>query len=112
MPNAPDYAVTPWVRVRDAGGNDFDRHHTDPGLEDGTFTPVSGYPLSHEPRAHKYRTEKDGTPADQLQGEALDAALKAAGLPSTGKVDEKRARLVEHEIAQEVAPAADAPIGE
>ena len=32
-----------------------------------------------------------------LKGEALDEALKAAGLPRTGTADEKRARLAEHE---------------
>lgn len=32
----------------------------------------------------------------QLKGKALDAALEAAGLPTTGKADEKRDRLAEH----------------
>lgn len=44
-----------------------------------------------------------GDPSDQgdqgdqteLKGEALDAALEAAGLPKTGSADEKRARLAE-----------------
>lgn len=54
-------------------------------------------------------------PAGLLRGEELTAALVAAGLPTTGKVAEKRARLAEHEAAQptvqqdpEVAPPADA----
>ena len=33
---------------------------------------------------------------EDLKGESLDAALKEAGLPTTGKADEKRARLAEH----------------
>lgn len=31
----------------------------------------------------------------ELKGEALDAALEAAGLPKTGTADEKRVRLAE-----------------
>jgi hypothetical protein len=34
-----------------------------------------------------------------LKGDALDQALKDAGLPTTGRADEKRARLAEHEAA-------------
>lgn len=37
-----------------------------------------------------------GEDSEVLKGEALDAALKEAGLPVTGKADEKRARLAEH----------------
>ena len=32
-----------------------------------------------------------------LKGKALDDKLEAAGLPTTGRVDDKRARLAEHE---------------
>ena len=38
--------------------------------------------------------------AAELKGEALDEALKEAGLPLTGKAEEKRARLAEHLAAQ------------
>lgn len=37
---------------------------------------------------------------DELKGKALDAALKDAGLPKTGDVDAKRARLTEWQEAQ------------
>ena len=38
----------------------------------------------------------DATTPDQLKGAALDAALKDAGLSTSGTADEKRARLAEH----------------
>lgn len=44
---------------------------------------------------------------EELKGEALESALKDAGLPTTGTADEKRARLAEHEAAALVA-ASDA----
>lgn len=37
------------------------------------------------------------TPADDLKGKALDEALSAAGLPTDGPADEKRARLAAHQ---------------
>lgn len=50
-------------------------------------------------RYHKKAEEPAETtavdPAD-LKGKALDEALTAAGLPTSGKADEKRARLAEH----------------
>ena len=36
------------------------------------------------------------TPAAELKGQGLHDALEAAGLPTTGSADEKRARLAEH----------------
>jgi hypothetical protein len=36
-------------------------------------------------------------PASELKGDALDAALRDAGLPLSGTADEKRARLAEHQ---------------
>ena len=47
--------------------------------------------------------------AAELKGEALDEALKEAGLPLTGKADEKRARLAEHLAAQSDRDAPEAP---
>jgi hypothetical protein len=41
-----------------------------------------------------------------LKGDALDQALNAAGLHTTGRADEKRARLAEHQAA-ELAAASD-----
>jgi len=38
--------------------------------------------------------------AHLLKGDALDAALTDADLPTSGKADEKRARLVEHRTRQ------------
>ncbi len=40
----------------------------------------------------------EGGEAPQLRGEALDDALREAGLPLTGTADEKRQRLAEHHI--------------
>jgi hypothetical protein len=42
-------------------------------------------------------------PEGVLTGKALNDALKAEGLSTTGTAAEKRARLVEHEAAQELA---------
>lgn len=39
--------------------------------------------------------------ADELKGAALDEALTNAGLSTSGSADEKRARLAEHEAAQD-----------
>ena len=38
-----------------------------------------------------------GEEAEELRGKALDRALEDAGLSKSGTVDEKRARLAEHE---------------
>jgi hypothetical protein len=43
--------------------------------------------------------EIEGEAAEDLKGQALDQALKDADLPATGRADEKRARLAEHEAA-------------
>lgn len=40
--------------------------------------------------------EVDVVPVEDLKGAALDEALRDAGLPITGKADEKRAALAEH----------------
>lgn len=52
-------------------------------------------------------------PDGVLTGKALTAALAAEGLPTTGTAAEKRARLLEHEQAQQLAtqqdPEADLP---
>lgn len=49
--------------------------------------------------------------AHLLKGEALDAALTAADLPTSGKADEKRARLVEHRT-REIADLNEPPGGD
>jgi hypothetical protein len=36
---------------------------------------------------------------DELKGPEIDARLRELGLPTTGKVDERRARLAEHQPA-------------
>lgn len=38
-----------------------------------------------------------GSDPSELKGEALDEALRSAGLPLTGSADEKRARLAEQQ---------------
>jgi hypothetical protein len=53
--------------------------------------------------------DSDGDPAP-LRGAALEAALEAAGLPTSGSADDKRARLAEHHAAQ--AEAAATPAGD
>jgi hypothetical protein len=45
-----------------------------------------------------------------LKGAALDAALDAAGLPTTGKAEDKRARLDAHREAQAEAAAGPGPV--
>jgi hypothetical protein len=40
--------------------------------------------------------ELGDTPDEELRGEALTAALRDAGLPLSGSVEEKRGRLAEH----------------
>lgn len=55
-------------------------------------------------RDRGWETEADiadraGAEAEELRGKALDAALEDAGLSKSGTVDEKRARLAEHEAA-------------
>lgn len=56
---------------------------------------AAGHPLAAKPnRTHAARTAvADTTPP---RGKALDAALDAAGLPKSGTVAEKQARLAEH----------------
>jgi hypothetical protein len=52
-----------------------------------------------------------GPRASELKGRALEEALKAAGLPSTGTADEKRAALAALEADVTPQPAAKpAPI--
>ena len=50
-------------------------------------------------QAEPQQPPADPKPED-LKGEALDAALKDAELPTSGSADEKRARLAEHLAAQ------------
>ena len=52
-------------------------------IRDGRLTPLDG-------------------PAPELKGEALDQALRARDLPTSGTADEKRARLAEHPRTTEV----------
>lgn len=56
------------------------------------------------------RTVRDKRPVD-LRGKALDEALTAAGLPTTGKADQKRARLAEHLETTGAAGAGDTTDG-
>lgn len=52
----------------------------------------NGTPLHHKPFV------RIGPPSgdDELRGAALDAALRDAGLPTSGTADEKRQRLADH----------------
>lgn len=52
-------------------------------LEGGLFGPADG-------------AQAAAVEASTMKGKALDEALHAAGLPTTGTADEKRARLTEH----------------
>ena len=49
-----------------------------------------------------------GEQVSELKGKALDDALDAAGLSKSGTVEEKRARLTEHEAAEVTTPAESA----
>lgn len=51
--------------------------------------------------------EDPQTDMAELKGAALNQALKDAGLPTTGRADEKRARLAEHEATLLAASAAN-----
>lgn len=91
-----------WVRVRNAVGHEFDRPDNDPRIGK-TLHLVEGYPTATEPRRAKHRTDKAGRPITQSpadddgpKGKALDAALKKAGLPTTGTAADKRQRLADH----------------
>lgn len=46
-----------------------------------------------------------GEQTAELKGKALDDALDAAGLSKAGTVEEKRARLTDHEAAEVTTPA-------
>lgn len=51
----------------------------------------------------------------ELKGKALDQALEEAGLPKSGNVDEKRARLAEYnaqQLAEDTGPSPDGNGGE
>lgn len=56
-------------------------------LENGVFVPAD-------------ESQEAVIVATELRGAALDEALTAAGLPTTGKADEKRTRLAEHLAAE------------
>jgi hypothetical protein len=56
--------------------------------------------------------DDEGNPTETvLRGEALDRALRAEGLSTSGKAEDKRARLSEHRTAQraESLPVAEDP---
>lgn len=59
--------------------------------EAGQPTPAVGDGNAPEPKR-----AADGDEDGELKGEALDAALRKAGLSTGGRADEKRARLEEH----------------
>jgi hypothetical protein len=50
---------------------------------------------------------RTGEQVAELKGKALDDALDAAGLSKSGTVEEKRARLTEHEAAEVVTTPAE-----
>lgn len=53
-----------------------------------------------KPATRNGRTLPTKHPVD-LRGKALDAALVEAGLPTTGKAEEKRQRLADHQASVE-----------
>jgi hypothetical protein len=91
--------------------------------EPNLFTVESGGEVELNADAAAWLVTNDGerwttvgtVPDGVLKGRELDEALEAAGLPTTGKVAEKRARLAEHEAAQlaeKQDPPADPPTGD
>lgn len=78
------------------------------GLAWGQIVTLTRTPLVEAAIAEGRLTVLDAADEEQpLKGAALDAALEGAGLPTTGKADEKRARLAEHQAA--LAEAAAGP---
>jgi len=81
---------------------------TDPGIPQVAPDGVNQAP---GPDARDYATTDEIAAAKaaegELKGKQLDEALEAAGLPKTGKVAEKQARLVEHQERTEVLTEID-----
>lgn len=69
-------------------------------MSDNRFGPVQSTFVSVEESRAGYQP---GPAASELKGQALDDALEAAGLSKSGKVEEKQARLAEHQAPVIVA---------
>lgn len=52
---------------------------------------------SYAARGFEVQARSEKRPAAGLKGKALDEALTAAGLSTSGSADDKRARLAEHQ---------------
>lgn len=71
-----------------------------------------GLEVLDKPARFGGRTIPAKYPVD-LRGKALDAALAEAGLPTTGKADEKRQRLADHQASVEFGGEVTTnPVGE
>ncbi|MDN4174734.1 hypothetical protein QWY28_17365 [Nocardioides sp. SOB77] len=83
-------------------------------LENGVKVSVvhvtEGMKVLDEPATNRYGRVLDAeypAPALELKGAELDEALKAAGLSTAGKADDKRQRLADHQTAAATIPAGD-----
>jgi len=71
------------------------------GARDETHTGLPAKSTENVADASDTGGDDEGGPAEgELRGEALDEALRAADLPTTGRVAEKQARLAAHRAGQ------------
>lgn len=90
-----------FVRVRDEFGNEFSQS-TQTSIPPGCQV-IEGKPgatNSGDALPWKPKVNLPSADVEALKGAALDEALTAAGLPTTGKADEKRQRLADFEATQ------------
>lgn len=99
--------LPPWVRVRDKDtGYEYSVRYVQESQEqlfDDDGAPVPGsadgdnpLPPVHDTPQAKAKAKAAGS---DLRGADLDDALADAGLPKSGTVAEKQARLAEHQLA-------------
>lgn len=96
--SAPTYRVTAPNREYNGktGACQFSDGVYEGAVEDGTlaYFQQAGYAVE------TVGGDTDEVDASELKGAALDQALEDAGLPTTGKADEKRARLAEFQASK------------
>lgn len=93
---------TQWVRVSDQRtGHQYtvSAEHAEANSEHlKVLTRAHAADINGRPLPTKYRAAlSEPAGDDELRGDALDQALRDAGLPTTGKADEKRQRLTDHQ---------------
>jgi hypothetical protein len=100
--------LPPWVRVRDKDtGYEYSVRYVQPEAHEQLFDddgdPVPGSDDGDNPLPPVHDTKqalaKAKAAGSDLRGAELDQALADAGLPKSGTVGEKQARLAEHQLA-------------